>query len=37
MQYTLTPSHVHNLAADLLTEYLGLADYKSGPARPARS
>jgi hypothetical protein len=34
MQYTLTPSHVHKLAADLLTEYLGLADYKrTCPAR----
>ena len=28
MEYTLTPSHVHNLAADLLTEYLELTDYK---------
>jgi hypothetical protein len=34
MQYTLRPSHVHRLAADLLTEHLELADYKrTCPAR----
>jgi hypothetical protein len=34
MQYTLKPAHVHQLAADLLIEHLGLADYKrTGPAR----
>jgi putative transposase len=34
MQYTLTPSHVHRCAADLLTEQLHLTDYKrTCPAR----
>ena len=34
MQYTLTPSHVHKLAADVLTEHLELTDYKrTCPAR----
>jgi putative transposase len=34
MQYTLTRSHVHKLASELLIEYLKLRDYKrSGPGR----
>lgn len=34
MQYTLRPSHVHKLAADLLVEQLELTDYKrTCPAR----
>src|SRR4051812_35892550 len=34
MQYTLRSSHVHTLAADLLTEHLELTDYKrTCPAR----
>ena len=28
MQYTLRPSRVHKLTADLLTEHLELADYQ---------
>src|ERR1700679_3032892 len=34
MQYTLTRSHVHKLATDLLVEHLKLTDYKRKcPAR----
>ena len=34
MEYTLTPAHVHKLAADLLIEQLELTDYKrTCPAR----
>ena len=34
MQYTLTPAHVHKLAADLLIEQLELTNYKrTCPAR----